>query len=411
VTAPSAALALVLHAHLPWVRHDDHDALEERWLFEAITECYLPLLAVCDGLGRDGVPGSLALSLSPTLLAMLRDAALRARFEKHFAKLSATLNAAQRRLDARFRPALGHHARRLDAAWAMWTRLHGDLPAAFDAHRRTGRLSLWTSAAPHPLLPLWADRRWFLDLALDRAISLHRNVFGDSPAGLWLPECAVAPGVPEALAAHGVKVSVLETHGVLHAAPRPTRGIAWPVRDPSGVVFAGRDPHAATAVWSREVGYPGAPPYQDFASDLGHGPWEDFTAPDGTPLRTGLGPRSLEGEGTPRRHPRRAPVDHDALALSLERKRRPALSSLRRAQIAALRHRGGVVPPAAPRASRRRLTAAEAKRVAHEHRHETVVRVANGRVPVIAGTGTNATAETIARTRAARSSGPTPRWW
>jgi 1,4-alpha-glucan branching enzyme len=183
VTAPSAALALVLHAHLPWVRHDDHDALEERWLFEAITECYLPLLAVCDGLARDGVPGSLALSLSPTLLTMLRDAALRARFEKHFAKLSATLNAAQRRLDARFRPALGHHARRLDAAWATWSRLHGDLPAAFDAHRRTGRLSLWTSAAPHPLLPLWADRRWFLDLALDRAISLHRNVFGDSRRG------------------------------------------------------------------------------------------------------------------------------------------------------------------------------------------------------------------------------------
>ena len=195
MTAPPAALALVLHAHLPWVRHDDHDALEERWLFEAITECYLPLLAVCDGLARDGVPGSLALSLSPTLLAMLRDAALRARFEKHFVKLTATLTAAKRRLDARFHPALDHHARRLDAAWAMWTHVDGDLPAAFDAHRRAGRLSLWTSAAPHPLLPLWADRRWFLDLALDRAIALHRNVFGDDPGGVWLPECGVAPGV------------------------------------------------------------------------------------------------------------------------------------------------------------------------------------------------------------------------
>ena len=308
MTAPPPALALVLHAHLPWVRHDDTEAFEERWLFEVITECYLPLLAVCDGLARDGFPGSLALSLSPTLLTMLRDAALRARFEKHVAKLTATLTAAQGRLDARFHPALRHHARRLDAAWAMWSRLHGDLPAAFDAHRRTGRLSLWTSAAPHPLLPLWADRRWFLDLALDRAIALHRNVFGDNPAGLWLPECAVAPGVPEALTAHGVTVSVLETHGVLHATPRPSRGIAWPVRDASGVVFAGRDPHAATAVWSREVGYPGAPPYQDFASDLGHGPWEHFTAPDGAPLRTGLGVFAV----TDRRGGPKSPYDPDA---------------------------------------------------------------------------------------------------
>ena len=32
-------LALVLQAHLPWVRHPEHEAfLEEEWLFEAITE-------------------------------------------------------------------------------------------------------------------------------------------------------------------------------------------------------------------------------------------------------------------------------------------------------------------------------------------------------------------------------------
>ena len=50
-------IALVLHAHLPFVRHPAHeDFLEERWLFEAITETYLPLLEVLDGLDRDRVP-------------------------------------------------------------------------------------------------------------------------------------------------------------------------------------------------------------------------------------------------------------------------------------------------------------------------------------------------------------------
>ena len=40
-------LALVLHAHLPFVRHPEHDPfLEEDWLYEAITETYLPLLAM-----------------------------------------------------------------------------------------------------------------------------------------------------------------------------------------------------------------------------------------------------------------------------------------------------------------------------------------------------------------------------
>ena len=38
-------LALVLHTHLPYVRHpEEEDFLEEDWLFEAITETYIPLL-------------------------------------------------------------------------------------------------------------------------------------------------------------------------------------------------------------------------------------------------------------------------------------------------------------------------------------------------------------------------------
>ena len=39
-------LALVLHAHLPFVRHPEYpEFLEEDWLFEAISETYVPLSA------------------------------------------------------------------------------------------------------------------------------------------------------------------------------------------------------------------------------------------------------------------------------------------------------------------------------------------------------------------------------
>jgi 1,4-alpha-glucan branching enzyme len=47
-------LALVLHAHLPFVRHPESDyVLEEEWLFEAITETYIPLLQMFEGFKRD----------------------------------------------------------------------------------------------------------------------------------------------------------------------------------------------------------------------------------------------------------------------------------------------------------------------------------------------------------------------
>ena len=38
-------LNIVLHAHLPYVRHpESEEYIEERWLFEAISETYIPLL-------------------------------------------------------------------------------------------------------------------------------------------------------------------------------------------------------------------------------------------------------------------------------------------------------------------------------------------------------------------------------
>jgi 1,4-alpha-glucan branching enzyme len=64
--------ALILHAHLPFVRHPEHEHfLEEEWLFEAITETYIPLLQMMQRLTADGVPFKLTMSISPTLSAML----------------------------------------------------------------------------------------------------------------------------------------------------------------------------------------------------------------------------------------------------------------------------------------------------------------------------------------------------
>jgi predicted glycosyl hydrolase (DUF1957 family) len=50
--------AFVLHAHLPFVRHPEHERfLEENWLFEAIAETYIPLLEMLGAWERDGVLG------------------------------------------------------------------------------------------------------------------------------------------------------------------------------------------------------------------------------------------------------------------------------------------------------------------------------------------------------------------
>src|SRR5207247_4568722 len=77
-------LALILHAHLPFVRHPEHEHfLEEDWLFEAITETYIPLLRMMQRLCDDRVPFKLTMSITPTLCAMLQDELLRERYVRH----------------------------------------------------------------------------------------------------------------------------------------------------------------------------------------------------------------------------------------------------------------------------------------------------------------------------------------
>src|SRR5512134_1389071 len=81
-------LALVLHSHLPYVRHPEYDRfLEEDWLFEAITETYIPLINVFDGLVNDGVDFRITMSLTPTLIGMLTDPLLQHRYVRHIGRL------------------------------------------------------------------------------------------------------------------------------------------------------------------------------------------------------------------------------------------------------------------------------------------------------------------------------------
>src|SRR5262245_64891885 len=85
---PLGYLCLVLHAHLPFVRHPEYDDfLEEDWLYEAITETYIPLLDAFDSLERDGADWRVTMSLTPTLAAMLSDPLLQYRYVRHIDNL------------------------------------------------------------------------------------------------------------------------------------------------------------------------------------------------------------------------------------------------------------------------------------------------------------------------------------
>jgi 1,4-alpha-glucan branching enzyme len=268
-----AGLCLVLHAHLPFVRHPECvDFLEEDWLFEAISETYLPLIDLAERLLDDGVPYRLTLSVTPTLAAMLEDPLLQSRYLHHLDKL---IELAAREVErTRWMPpfqrlALGYHES--FTRCRMWFTGHhgGDLLGALRRLADAGTIELITSGATHGFLPLMLGKRGLWRAQVLTAVREHERHFGRRPAGIWLPECGFAPGVDQVLREAGIRFFFCDAHGILRGSPRPRFGTSAPVLTPGGVAAFGRDLDSSRQVWSSWLGYPGDFSYREFYRDVG----------------------------------------------------------------------------------------------------------------------------------------------
>jgi 1,4-alpha-glucan branching enzyme len=259
-------LAIVLHAHLPYVRSGEPGSLEEDWYFQALQECYLPLLAVLEAAAADPAQHPrLTLGLSPTLLSLLADRALNARFLPWLAIRLALLREAPEALT----PAAADLAHRLEATADQWEACAGELVPRFRQLQQQGVLDLITCAATHGYLPLLRGVPEAVRAQLRTAVREHERQLGERPLGIWIPECAYFEGLDQQLLSAGLRYSLLDAHGLLHALPRPRYGVYAPICSPAGVAFFGRDSTTTLPVWSATQGYPGDGAYREFHRDLG----------------------------------------------------------------------------------------------------------------------------------------------
>ena len=271
---PKGYLSIVLHAHLPFVRHPEYDEfLEEDWFFEAMTETYIPLVHMFERLHDDGVPFQLTLSLSPTLLSMMNDSLLTGRYLRYLDRLIDLANREVERtqwLPEFHRLALMYHWRLTYARNTFVERYGRNLIHAFRRFAELGHLELMTCGATHGFFPLMSINEKAVRAQIEMAVRTHEYFFGDKPAGIWLPECGFDESVVKLLKHAGLKFFFVDTHGVLHASPRPRYGVYAPIICPdSKVACFGRDLESSKQVWSAEEGYPGDYFYQDFYRDVG----------------------------------------------------------------------------------------------------------------------------------------------
>ncbi len=270
--------ALVLHQHLPFVRHPEYSvSLEEQWFFEAVVSVYTQLLDMFWRLERDKVDFRVTLSLTPTLLSMMQDPLLKVRTARHIDECIAL---AEREVkNAGGRPWQATAQQTLDrflAAKRVFETYHGDLTEGYRAFQDLGKIEVITCPATHMILPLFKHFPETVRAQIRVACKQYRRTFGRSPRGIWLAENAWTPGLDEFLAAEGIRWFVLNDLGVLEGDTRPFYGTAGPVVTPAGLAGFGIDTDTRAKIWSREGGYPGHVDYKEWYRDLGYDADEEY---------------------------------------------------------------------------------------------------------------------------------------
>jgi 1,4-alpha-glucan branching enzyme len=305
---------LALHSHLPWVLNHGRWPHGSDWLCEAALDTYLPLLEQLRALEADDVPAPVTLGITPVLANQLAHPAFRSEVE-HF--LDHRLDACRRGIaelaaqgDGHLVPVAKFWDARLARLRDLFGAAGGDLVAAFADLARRGRIELISSGATHGYLPLLGrDESVRLQLVVGRRE--HARLFGQAPAGCWLPECAYRPrgtwsyradrqpvdraGTDEHVAAAGFSFFFVDAHlaaagtplGAYHDVPLGAERFDAQRHDPDApgtrrvdrspyqayvvsspptplVTAFVRDPRTSMQVWSRDHGYPGDEWYLEF---------------------------------------------------------------------------------------------------------------------------------------------------
>ncbi|NQU42703.1 DUF1957 domain-containing protein [bacterium] len=293
---PKGYLCLVLHAHLPFVRHPEYeDSLEEYWFYEAITETYIPLIAMMERLVDEGVHFRLTMSITPPLAAMLKDGLLQQRYLRHIEKLLelAEKEIHRTRMEPHFHACARMYRDKFTEALRVFRdHYQCDLIRAFRNFQDYGVLEVITCSATHGFLPLYQDFPNAVRAQVAVGASSYLEHFGRKARGTWNAECGYFHGLDNYLSEQDIRYFFVDTHGVMLADRRPVYGIFAPISCESGVAAFGRDAESSKSVWSAEEGYPGDFDYREFYRDIGFDLDHEYIAPyiheSGLRISTGM---------------------------------------------------------------------------------------------------------------------------
>jgi 1,4-alpha-glucan branching enzyme len=278
---------LQLHSHLPWVLNHGDWPHGSDWLSEATLETYLPLIEKMRWLQGDDVWAPLTLGITPILANQLAHPTFPAIFEKWVANKLVNYEAEGKAFAERGETGLSHvcgvHAGVMTKYRDLYRSINGDILGEFRRLADEGRIEITGSAATHGFLPLLGrDESIRFQLQLGRRE--HERLFGRTPVGCWLPECAYRPGgwweplqraqnrgirhgIEHEVRAAGFQFVTLDAPLVQGRHKERTAYRAYRIKQENGeahVSALARDQRTAAQIWSADGGYPGDGAYLEF---------------------------------------------------------------------------------------------------------------------------------------------------
>ena len=297
-------VSFVLHAHLPFIHHpESDDYLEESWLYEAISETYLPLLKYFKMLVDEKVNFRITMSMTPPLLSMLDSKLLQQKYIKYLENLIELSEKEIKRTT--FNEKMNNLSKYYYHRYSEDLRLfrdvfNCDIISQFKHFQDIGVLEIITCGATHGYFPILYVNEKTVRAQIAVGVQTYERFFGRKPRGIWLPECGYVPEADKYLREFGLDYAIVESHGVLYANPTPIYGTLAPIVSPDGFTVFGRDMESSRQVWSSINGYPGDFNYRDFYKDIGYETDYEYIKPyiahNGVRVHTGIKYHRITGK-------------------------------------------------------------------------------------------------------------------
>lgn len=251
-------LLFIFNTSQEYIKHIGEDAekyaAEESFLFEAISNTYIPLLKMLEKFEHESLPVKFAIVLTPVLCTLLEDSVIQ---QKYVDWLDKKIEFGKKELER-----VSGNSALSDAVSLCLEKAENDkndfeafgrrLVKRFAEFQKKNYVEILATCATDIFLPYYNDIPEILNAQVEAGIFAYRSFFGNVPEGFWLPELGYYDGIERVLRSYGVNYTVVDSKSFLFSEIEPKKGIFGPARFANALVVFGKEPFSDKEIFGSD---------------------------------------------------------------------------------------------------------------------------------------------------------------